>query len=132
MRESSVNRVRVVDIDGNPWFVAADVFAVLYGRTSGVWTSVKSILSKEDWGKYGRTVLGLPPGRDAVALTESGLYKLIMRSDKQEAKAFQDWITKEVLPSIRKHGAYVKDQEKVATGEMSALSGAQACVTNAR
>ena len=39
-----------------------------------------------------------------TAITESGLYKLIMRSDKAEARAFQDWVTREVLPSIRKTG----------------------------
>lgn len=39
-------------------------------------------------------------------ISESGLYKLIMRSDKPQAKAFQDWVTKEVLPSIRKTGSY--------------------------
>ena len=45
-----------------------------------------------------------------LCISESGLYKLIMRSDKQQAKGFQDWVTKEVLPSIRKTGAYVKGQ----------------------
>jgi prophage antirepressor-like protein len=45
--------------------------------------------------------------RNARLLSESGLYKLVMRSDKPEAKAFQDWMTREVLPAIRKVGMYV-------------------------
>ncbi len=45
-----------------------------------------------------------------VTVSESGLYKLIMRSDKPQAKAFQDWVAKEVLPSIRKTGSYVTGQ----------------------
>jgi prophage antirepressor-like protein len=39
-------------------------------------------------------------------VSESGLYKLVMRSDKPQARPFQDWVTREVLPAIRKHGAY--------------------------
>ncbi|QRI63448.1 hypothetical protein JQ506_22000 [Shinella sp. PSBB067] len=42
--------------------------------------------------------------RKMKLISESGLYKLVMRSDKPEARAFQDWVTKECLPSIRKHG----------------------------
>jgi len=45
-----------------------------------------------------------------VLVSESGLYKLVMRSDKPQAKAFQDWVTKVVLPAIRKDGAYVMGQ----------------------
>lgn len=54
-----------------------------------------------------------------MLISESGLYKLIMRSDKPEAKAFQDWVTRDVLPAIRKDGGYVKGEEKVASGELS-------------
>ena len=52
-------------------------------------------------------------------ISESGLYKLIMRSDKPQAKPFQDWVTKVVLPAIRKDGGYIAGEEKVATGEIS-------------
>ncbi|ROM37140.1 hypothetical protein BK646_19235 [Pseudomonas protegens] len=55
----------------------------------------------------------------AKILAESGVYKLVMRSNKPEAKAFQDWVTRVVLPAIRKDGAYVMGEEKVATGELS-------------
>lgn len=51
-------------------------------------------------------------------ISESGLYKLIMRSDKPAAREFQDWVTHVVLPAIRKDGAYIMGEEKVATGEL--------------
>jgi prophage antirepressor-like protein len=54
-----------------------------------------------------------------VLVSEAGLYKLVMRSDKPEAKAFQDWVTGTVLPGIRKDGGYIKGEEKVATGDRS-------------
>ncbi len=55
---------------------------------------------------------------DLTLLSESGLYKLIMRCDKPEALPFQDWVAREVLPAIRKDGAYIMGEEKVRTGEM--------------
>ena len=60
-------------------------------------------------------------------LTESGVYKLIFRSNKEEAEKFQDWVTDEVLPSIRKHGLYIteellKDKEKLEL-KVKMLSG---------
>jgi len=57
-------------------------------------------------------------GVDLTLLSESGLYKLIMRSDKPTARPFQDWVTRDVLPAIRKDGAYIMGEEKVRTGEM--------------
>ena len=62
-----------------------------------------------DHTERAKSDLGLPGGA-ANIISESGLYKLIMRSDKPQAKPFQDWVTKEVLPSIRKTGAYVVGQ----------------------
>ena len=54
-------------------------------------------------------------------VSESGLYKLVLRSDKPEAKPFQDWVTKVVLPSIRKDGGYIVGEEKVRTGEYDTI-----------
>lgn len=56
---------------------------------------------------------------NTTIVTEAGLYKLILRSDKPEARAFQDLVTGTVLPAIRKDGMYVAGEEKVATGQMS-------------
>lgn len=108
--------IRVVEREGEPWFVAADVCKAL-----GI-TSVKDAydrISATEKTYVGRTLLGLAPGKPMVIISESGLYKLIMRSDKPEARAFQDWVTKVVLPAIRKDGAYVMGEEKVVTGEMT-------------
>lgn len=54
----------------------------------------------------------------AKFVSESGLYKLIMRSNKPQAKPFQNWVTQVVLPSIRKDGGYVMGEEKVVSGEI--------------
>jgi prophage antirepressor-like protein len=56
-------------------------------------------------------------GSPANIISESGLYKLVLRADKPEARTFQDWVTREVLPAIRKDGAYIQGEEKVRTGD---------------
>jgi prophage antirepressor-like protein len=102
------NSVRVVEIDGQPWFVAADVCAVL--GLSNTTVAIGGLASDEKT-KFN---LGLP-GRHPAIISESGLYKLVMRSDKPAARKFQDWVTRDVLPAIRKDGMYVAGEEKVAT-----------------
>lgn len=94
------NAVRVTDIDGEPWFVAADVCRVL--ALTNTSEAVKC-LDDDEQSKY---CLG-SGGSDRVIINESGLYNLIFRSRKPEAKKFRKWVTAEVLPSIRKTGAYV-------------------------
>lgn len=54
-----------------------------------------------------------------TVISESGLYSLILKSRKPEAKAFKKWVTRDVLPAIRKDGGYVLGEEKVKTGGMS-------------
>lgn len=58
-------------------------------------------------------------GSTLTLISESGLYKLALRSNKASAREFQDWVTREVLPAIRKDGMYVMGEEKLKTGEMS-------------
>lgn len=106
--------IRVVQIDGNPWFVAADVCRAL-GRGNPTMalkllgSDEKALIRNEGLSRFG----------SINCVSESGLYKLMMRSDKPEARVFQDWVTRDVLPSLRKHGTYVVGQEKVASGEMT-------------
>jgi len=50
-------------------------------------------------------------GSAPTLFSESGLYRLVMRSDKPEARTFQDWVTRDVLPAIRKEGVYVRGEE---------------------
>lgn len=89
-------------LDGAPWFVAADVAAVLGLKNISVTLRSKYIGD----GERAKSDLGLGCGPMNL-VSESGLYKLVMRSDKPQAKDFQNWVTREVLPSIRKTGAYV-------------------------
>ncbi|PLX59586.1 Bro-N domain-containing protein [Sedimenticola selenatireducens] len=109
------NQLRVVQIDGQPWFLASDACHCLGIRNHG---TLYERLNLDERGYIGRTDVGLPAGRPMVVVSESGLYKLIMRSDKAEARVFQDWVTRDVLPAIRKDGMYIQGEEKVVTGEL--------------
>ena len=86
--------------------MGADVLRVLFGAASGNGQAYRRLMTDE-YRVVCRTHLGMNPGKPVGSVSESGLYKLIMRSDKPEAKAFQDWVTREVLPSIRKNGGYI-------------------------
>lgn len=56
-------------------------------------------------------------------LAESGLYKLVLKSRKPDAKEFRDWVTRDVLPAIRKDGMYVKGEEKIDLADDDAWTG---------
>lgn len=96
------SEVRTIEMNGEPWFVLKDVCKVLRltdtGRTA----------ERLDSGELTRTTL-VSGGqkREMICISESGLYNVILRSDKPEAKPFRKWVTSEVLPTIRKHGAYM-------------------------
>lgn len=95
-------QVRVVEKDSEPWFVLKDVCEVLDLRSP----DVKQRLNDDVVSTH--TVpdsLGRP--NKATIINEDGLYEVILDSRKPEAKAFRKWITSEVLPTIRKHGAYL-------------------------
>ena len=87
--------------DGEPRFVLADVCHAL-----GI-TNTRNVSSRLDPDMKGVHPMDTPGGTQATTIiTEAGLYEVILRSDKPEAKAFRRWITTEVLPSIRKTGSY--------------------------
>ena len=96
--------VRTVTINGQPWFVVADVCAAL--ELEHTHKAVKGLrkadLTKIPVSSYGQS-------RNMLVTNEPGLYRLILRSYKPEAERFQDWICREVLPSIRKTGKYQLD-----------------------
>jgi len=92
-------------MDDAPWFVASDVCRSL-GLAPAAVTGHVSRLRANDVRRVDRTTLSLPKGAPMVVISEAGLYSLIQRSDKPEARAFQDWVNGEVLPSIRKTGSY--------------------------
>lgn len=94
--------IRAMTIDGEPWFVAADVCKALE-----IGNSRKAVARLDDDEK-GVTLSDTPGGKQEINIVnEPGLYGLVLGSRKPEAKAFKRWIKHEVLPSIRKHGAYM-------------------------
>lgn len=116
--------VRVLTIDGDPWFVARDVALILEYRMASDMTRML------DADELGTQFVRTPSGDQSVTvINESGLYSAIMRSRKSDAKRFRKWVTAEVLPTIRKTGRYdIAEQPRALTpGEMF-LQNAQALV----
>ena len=96
--------VRSILIDGDPWFVAADVCKALELEKTN------RALSRLDDDEKGAHSVSTPGGRQRMSIISgSGLYSLILGSRKPEARAFTRWISHEVIRSIRKHGAYMTD-----------------------
>lgn len=97
--------VRVVEINGEPWFVAADVC-----RALEIDRSQTRRLDEDEKGMY---LTQTPGGEQEVSIVnEPGLYSLVLGSRKPEAKMFKRWITHEVIPAIRKHGGYLTISDK--------------------
>lgn len=96
------NEVRTVQKDGEPWWVLKDVCEVL-----GISKYRDTAARLEDDEREPIRVDTLGGAQEMLCVNESGLYNVIIRSDKPEAKPFRKWITSEVLPSIRRHGAYM-------------------------
>jgi len=97
------NTINTFTIDGNPYFVAKNVCDVLEIQDTS--NAVKDFDATE---KLIRTIYVSGQNRNILFVSESGLYRLIFQSRKPEAKAFQKWVTSEVLPTIRKTGQYGK------------------------
>lgn len=97
-------KVRTLTIGGEAWFVAADVCKALeLGNPS-------MTVERLDDDEKGISTIDTLGGKQRMAIiNEPGLYSLVLSSRKPEAKAFKRWITHEVIPSIRKHGAYMTD-----------------------
>ena len=92
---------------GDPWFVAKDACDIL-----GIDTNhLREALDDDEITNLRIMEVWNQPGRAPLIISEPGLYKLIMRSRKPEAKEFQRWVTHEVLPTIRKAGGYIPTTE---------------------
>lgn len=94
--------IRTVEIDGDVWFVAKDISDKLgYAETSNMMKRIdrEDFISSKLEGMNMRSIL----------INESGLYSAILGSKLESAKRFKRWVTSEVLPTIRKHGAYMTD-----------------------
>lgn len=108
--------LRTVEIDGEPWFVGKDVAAAL-GYTNSR-DAIATHVFADDKGVESIDTLG---GRQKMTIiNESGLYALVFGSRLKIAKEFKHWVTSEVLPSIRKNGAYIRNQENMTPAEIVA------------
>lgn len=105
--------VRTVDLDGEVWFVAADVCKVL-----GIQNATYALIPVDE---EDRAIFDIGGSRTANIINESGLYTLLLRSDKPEARPFRRWVTKEVLPAIRKKGGYIAAEAAITPEEVEAL-----------
>lgn len=113
--------VRAINRNGEIWFVAADVCTVLDIKNP---RSSIALLDDDESAVHSMDIRSencVVQKRDVNIINESGLYTLILRSRKPEAKRFRKWVTSEVLPAIRKTGAYSLTITKAQQGELSAL-----------
>lgn len=116
------NALRVIVVNGEPWFLAADVCRII-----GITSPTKAVKILDDDEVALKTFQGLTNGNDeANFISESGMYKIVMRSQdaiKQgtPAHAFTKWVTSEVLPAIRKTGSYSVSISKAQQGELATL-----------
>jgi len=106
--------IRVASVDDAPWWVLRDICRVL-----GI-KNVSDTSSRLDREEVDLVYILDPNGRrqKTTVVSESGLYSVILRSDKPEAKSFKRWVTREVLPAIRKTGSYLPP--KMTTAEIVA------------
>lgn len=107
--------VRTVRKDGAPWFVLKDVCGVL-GISK--YRDVADRLDPDERGPVRVDTLG--GSQEMTCISESGLYNVILRSDKPEAKPFRKWVTAEVLPAIRRSGGYIAGQNDLSPAELMA------------
>lgn len=115
-RKDEFGAVRAVMLEGEPWFVAADVC-----RALGIGNSSDAVKRLDDDEHALVSIEGLSRGNDkANIINEPGLYGLVLASRKPEAKAFKRWITHEVIPEIRKTGGYVAGQEMMDDDQLLA------------
>lgn len=106
-------KVRVVQKNGEPWFVAADVCGALE-----VDRAQTRRLDDDEKGVYS---IPTPGGeQEMTVINEPGLYSLVLVSRKPEAKAFKRWITHDVIPAIRKTGGYIAGEESMSDDELMA------------
>lgn len=96
-------QIRTIKQNGQPWFVGKDVAQALgYSQTA------KAVREHVKDNHKGMSILDTPGGKqETTIIDEAGLYSLVMRAKTEKAEAFQEWVTGEVLPAIRKHGGYL-------------------------
>lgn len=110
-KNEELGALRTVLIDNEPWFVGRDVAEILgYSNTRDAMRKHVDAEDKKILKSQNATLENMP-NRGLQIINESGLYSLILSSTLPNAKQFKRWVTSEVLPSIRKHGAYLTEQK---------------------
>lgn len=119
-QSAQFGQVRTTIRDGEPWFVAADVCKVLeIGNPSQALANLDDDEKMTISNNEGHS--GQRGGAQMMnIINEPGLYSLVIRSRKPEAKAFKRWITHEVIPSIRKSGGYIAGQSTMSDADLMA------------
>jgi prophage antirepressor-like protein len=97
--------IRAIEIKGQIWFVGKDIAEILGYEAER--NAIKQHVDDED--KLTHQISASGQSRNMIIINESGLYSLILSSKLPAAKAFKRWVTSDILPSIRKHGAYITD-----------------------
>ena len=106
--------LRSITKDSEPWFVATDICKAL-----SITNAAQAVQALDD-DQRGISSIDTPGGiQRLLIVSESGLYALVLRSRKKEAKAFRKWVTSVVLPSLRRDGVYIAGQEKPITDELT-------------
>jgi len=113
-KEDELGQVRVITKDNNPWFIALDVCKIL--NLGNVSLSVNGRPDRSNSGldedEKDIVIVNTPGGdQEMIIVSEAGLYSLVLKSRKPEAKKFKRWVTHTVLPTIRKTGGYVANDD---------------------
>lgn len=108
----------LTDEAGEPWFVLKDCMSIL---DLGNPTETVKMFDKDEFSTT-EVIDSIGRRQQTYIISEPGLYCLVMKSRKPEAKEFQRWVTHEVLPSIRKHGGYMAGQERMTPEQMALAS----------
>lgn len=106
-KNEEFGQIRVLEKDGQPWFVGKDIAEILgYSNSS---KAVSMHVDEEDKAEF--PIWDGSQNRNTYLINESGLYSLVLSSKLPTAKKFKRWVTSEVLPTIRKHGAYLAPEK---------------------
>lgn len=106
-KNSEFGEIRIVPINNEPWFIGSEIAKILsYTNPS---KAIRDHVDPEE--KLTERIVLAGQRRDVTLINESGLYSLILSSKLPTAKRFKRWVTSEVLPAIRKHGAYLTEQK---------------------
>lgn len=115
-RNEKFGTVRVVDVNDEPFFVGKDIALALGYKNTRV--AIQDNVDDED--KVVTKVTTPGGAQNTVVINESGVYSLVFGSKLEEAKEFKHWVTSEVLPSIRKNGGYIRNQENLTPEQIVA------------